>query len=180
MSLAFSAVAIFVSVASFYINYRASIVAERRQRMPVIVVARTTMQGEPGHRFELTNVGGGPALNIVMGFAESPSEGRPEAVLDAGIHEAWFNPLHLRPIRPGETLTVLTPESSNSLGLVYTDALMQQRYTVKAGNLGTRVFEGNHLPRVWKIGSVPSMWDRHLPPSPWLRTTPDGKRYATG
>jgi hypothetical protein len=119
-------------------------------------------------------------LNIVMGFAEAPAGNKPEIVLAAGVHEAWFDPLHLRPIRPGETLTVTTPESSNSLGLVYTDALMQQKYTVKAGNLGTRVLEGNHLPRVWKIGSVPSMWDPHLPRSPWRRTTADGKRYAEG
>jgi hypothetical protein len=162
MSLTFSALAIVVSVATFFLTFRASAVAERRQRMPVVVVARATKPGEHGHTFELTNVGGGPALNIVLAFAEDG----PRTILHKGVAETWFDPLHLRPIRPGQTLTVHTPASTNGLGLRYTDALMQKTYTVKASHQGTCVYEGNHLPG-WRIEAVPSMWDPDLPPSRW-------------
>lgn len=179
MSNVLAATAILVSVISLCINFLVSKTAERRQRMPVIVVVRTTQRGDADHCFELTNVGKGPAVNVIMGFAEPRPQGSSAVALKKGIHESWFNPVHLAPIQPDKTVTVSTPASSNGLGLVYTDALMQKYYTVKTSNLGTRVFEGNHLPAVWRIDSVPSIWDR-TPQSPWCRTTPDGKGYVEG
>src|SRR5215472_15073540 len=156
----FAAAAVAISLVSFVVNFWAARAADRRGRMPVLVMERPTAD-ERGNRILLKNVGNGPALNIIFGLAEEV-EGAGSRQLSKGVRERWFSPLHLHPISPGKELDVVHPETSNVVGAAYTDAL-GNKYTVKASQYGTVVLEGRHLPEVWTIDNVPSMWEK--PPS---------------
>lgn len=74
LSTVVSVVAVVVALVSFVVNYRSAMAADRRGRMPVLVLFRTPTG------IQLTNVDNGPALNIVVGLAEpEPSAARPVA-----------------------------------------------------------------------------------------------------
>jgi hypothetical protein len=143
--IAISALA--VSFASFVVNYRRSAAAERhsaaaerRGRMPVLVFTRT-----PSYDVAVDNVGRGPAMNIIYAQGRSIS-------LSEGIHEAWFNPIHLAPIPPDGTVE-LGWETGDDFGLTYTDALGNV-YTTKGSQYGTKFLEGRHLPD-WDMREAP-------------------------
>ena len=70
-----SGVAVLVALTSFVVNLAASRAADRRGRMPVLVVQRlTTVAGHPS-QIRLVNVGTGPALNIIFGLGQQNAEG---------------------------------------------------------------------------------------------------------
>jgi hypothetical protein len=143
--------ALAVSLVSFVVNFLASQRAERRGRMPVLVF-RDRQESPPRGRVTVGNVGKAPAMNIV--YAQGRSDESPEdpIALERGVHESWFNPVHLPPIEPNGEL-VIHWDTGDGLGLVYTDPLGRY-YTVKATAWGMRLFEGVHLPR-WPMKGLP-------------------------
>ncbi|GAA3836219.1 hypothetical protein GCM10022403_081030 [Streptomyces coacervatus] len=141
--------------------------------MPVLVMKRLPRDEAGANHVLLTNVGNGPALNIIFGLAEK-IKGAGSKQLRKGVGERWFSPLHLFPIPPGGELDVAHPETSSLLGVTYTDALGNP-YTMKTSQYGTFVFEGRHLPEAWPMDEVPPMWEKPPSKRPWLRTTPDGR-----
>src|SRR2546422_5115984 len=165
-----SAAAIVISLVSFVINFRSSSAADRRGRMPVLTMKRLPPGEEGISHVLLINVGNGPALNIIFGLAEE-IEGAGSKQLRRNVGERWFSPLHLFPIPPGGELSVPHPETSNVLGVTYTDALGSS-YTMKTSQYGTLVLEGRHLPKIWTLNNVPPMWRRPPAERPWLRTKP--------
>lgn len=173
MAVVISIVAIAISLVSFFINLQASKSAERRGRMPVLVVTRLDNDEAGLAHILLSNVGSGPALNIIFGLAEEAEEVGSQQ-LHKGVSERWYSPLHLFPIPPGGKLDVSHPQSSNVLGATYTDALGHP-YTVKTSQYGTRVLEGRHFPAAWTMNNVPAMWSPLPTDRPWSRTAPDGR-----
>jgi hypothetical protein len=171
--LAVAAVAI--SLVSFVVNFWAASAADRRGRMPVLVMERLAVDEAGGNHILLKNVGNGPALNIIFGLAEEV-EGAGSKQLRKRVRERWFSPLHLRPIPPDGDLDIAHPETSNVLGATYTDAL-GNKYTLKTSQYGTKVLEGRHLPKVWTMEVVPSMWEEPPPARPWLRTQAGGRTF---
>jgi hypothetical protein len=142
-----AASALAVSFFSFVVNYRASAAAERRGRMPVVVFRERT-----GTKLVLENVGNGPAMNIIFAQGRTDDSSAEDPIsLTKGIHERWFNPIHLTPLPPHETLE-LPWDTGDGLGLRYTDAL-GKTYTVKASDRGMVVLEGLHLPD-WEMGEA--------------------------
>jgi hypothetical protein len=138
-SVVLAALALAVSLASFVVNHRASALAERRGRMPVLVFRERT-----GSKLVLENVGNGPAMNIIFAQGRTNDSSADPISLSKGIHEPWFNPIHLTPVPPHETLDVPW-DTGDGLGLSYTDALGKV-YTVKASDYGMVALEGLHLP----------------------------------
>lgn len=171
-----SAVAILVSFVSFVISFHASRTADRRARMPVLVMKRLATDESGLNQILFTNVGTGPALNIIFGLGEVV-KGAGSKQLQKGVREPWFSPLHLYPIPPGGQLKVLHPQTSSLLGAMYTDAL-GNAYTVKASQYGTLTLEKKHLPEVWKMEIVPAMWNELPDERPWHRTSSDGRTLA--
>jgi hypothetical protein len=168
-----SAAAIAISLVSFVINFLSSSAADRRGRMPVLVLKRLPSDEKGISHVLLTNVGTGPALNIIFGLAEEAENAGPKQ-LRRRVRGRWFSPLHLFPIPPGGELDVAHPETSNVMGATYKDAL-GSRYTVKASQYGTRIHEGRHLPKAWRMLIVPPMWQTPPTKHPWLRTNPGGR-----
>jgi hypothetical protein len=131
-----------LSVGAAFLTFRISVSAERRARMPALVISRA------GSELIVANVGAGPALNVVY------AQGRRPIVLGEGVNEPWFNPIHLEPIGPGAKRQVAWEDESADHGLRYTDAFGYQ-YVVKASQFGTTILERRHgrsaLPD-WKLG----------------------------
>jgi hypothetical protein len=129
-----------VALASFAV----ALVAERRSRrndayarMPVLVSSRIGSTS-----MVLSNLGNGPALNIVVAaagkeLADVDATDVPAARLEA---TRWTNPKHLQPVAAGETCTVLFG-GSTVVGLAYTDAF-GRGYTTLASEFGTKTFDG--------------------------------------
>jgi hypothetical protein len=108
--------------------------------MPVLV-----FRDRDGSGLSVANVGNGPAMNIIFaqGRATDGSEG--PIALKKGIHESWFNPIHLTPIEPGGSLRVPW-DTGDGLGLSYSD-VFGKTYVVKASEDGMAILEGKrHLP----------------------------------
>jgi len=168
-----AAAAVIISLVSFVVNFWAATAADRRGRMPVLVMERLAVDEAGRNHILLKNVGNGPALNIIFGLAEEV-EGAGTKQLHKRVPERWFSPLHLHPIPPDGDLDVAHPETSNVLGATYTDAL-GNKYTVKTSQYGTKVVEGRHLPKVWAMEIIPSMWEEPPRARPWLRTIPGGR-----
>ena len=172
-----AAAAVVIALVSFVVNFWWANAADRRGRMPVLVMKRLSTDKTGTNHILLTNVGKGPALNIIFGLAEE-TEGAGTKQLQKDIQERWFNPLHLVPIAPDGELDVAHPVSSNVLGVTYTDAL-GNKYTMKTSQYGTKVREGQHLPEIWKIEGVPSMWAELPAKRRWLQTKSDGRAFET-
>jgi hypothetical protein len=117
-----------LSVGAAFLTVRISASAERRSRMPALVISRASSE------LIVANVGAGPALNVVY------AQGRRPVSLAKGINEPWFNPIHLEPIAPGVKRRVAWEDASADWGLRYTDAFGHQ-YVVKASERGTRILE---------------------------------------
>jgi hypothetical protein len=140
-----SVAAVFISLLSVgaaFLTFQISVSAERRARMPALVISRA------GSELIVANVGAGPALNIIY------AQGRRPIVLGDGINEPWFNPIHLEPIGPGATRRIAWEDESADCGLRYTDAFGYE-YVVKASQFGTRILEARRgrrdLPD-WELG----------------------------
>jgi len=155
-----------VSAVAAVLTYQRSIVAERRARMPALVFGR-----DDSKKSELVveNVGTGPAMNVV--YAQGGAAGESIA-LERRFRETWFNPIHLRPIAPGEKVSIPWEVQGAGLGLRYTDAFGSY-YVVKAGDHGMRILEGKaHLPD-WNMQGMPYVW--HLDRQD---LTPDRSRWG--
>ena len=157
-----------ISAVAALLTYRRGIVAERRGRMPALVFGRDDCKHS---QLVIANVGLGPAMNIVYAQGRDPdSEG--EIAIKEGFHETWFNPIHLRPIQPGEKVPISWEVERAALGLRYTDAFGSP-YVVKAGDHGMQIFEGaSHLPD-WSLRGMPYLW--HVESSGLI---PDGPRWG--
>jgi hypothetical protein len=144
-----ASVAILVSLGTFVWTHRASKDADRRGRMPVLVLFPVDGAG-----WRLENIGTGAALNIVIaqgrgaeatgGLIELRGEvaRRHDGVAPG---ETWCNPIHLRPMSAGSGQTVPWRFSSSGVGISYTDALGYP-YTVRTSKRGTRLTEKLCLP----------------------------------
>jgi hypothetical protein len=111
--------------------------------MPVLAFGRRYRN----EGFFVSNVGKGPAMNIVV--AQGRAHHRDSIRLSKrGGSEEWFSPIHLTPIPPGESVHVPW-DAGKDLGMYYTD-IFAKRYSVKATSDGMRLFEGVRLPR-WKM-----------------------------
>jgi hypothetical protein len=145
-------VSILVAVTTFALTYLASVRAERRGRMPVLVL----LPDEHGWRLE--NIGGGPALNIVIAQGCGPSEtdGLIQLLSDAidrdGLAqgEHWFNPIHLRPMPAGGSQLVPFAFSTTGVGVSFTDAL-GSAYTLRTSRSGSLLMERRGIPE-WQEG----------------------------
>ncbi len=155
-----------ISAVAAALTYRRAIIAERRARMPALVFGRDDSNNSA---LFIENVGVGPAMNVIYAQAGGPREA---IALEPGFSETWFNPLHLRPIKPGGRVTIPWEVRGAGLGLRYTDAFGSY-YVVKAGDHGMRIFEGKaHLPD-WDMEGMPYLW--HLDRR---GLTPDGARWG--
>jgi hypothetical protein len=144
-------IAIAVSISTFALTYRASRQAERRGRMPVLVV----LPQADGVGWCLENIGSGAALNIVIaqghgsqasgGLIELPGETarRHDGVAPG---ETWCNPIHLRPMSAGSSQTIRWPFGTSGVGISYTDALSYP-YTVRTSQEGSRLTERQCIPK---------------------------------
>lgn len=143
-------IAIVVSLSTFALTYRASRQAERRGRMPILVV----LPEVNGLGWRLENIGQGAALNIVIaqgsgsqangGLIELPGE---KARRHNGVApgETWCNPIHLRPMSSGGCQTIRWPFRTTGVGITYTDALSYP-YTVRMSRRGSRLTERRCIP----------------------------------
>jgi hypothetical protein len=61
-----AAAAVVISLVSFVVNFWAASAADRRGRMPVLVMGRLAVDEAGGNHILLKNVGNGPALNIIF------------------------------------------------------------------------------------------------------------------
>lgn len=126
--------------------------ADRHERMPVLVC--------PGSNGTTTisNVGKGPALNIVIAQA-----GEGLAACDARdvsfeqlTRATWSDAKHLQPMESGET-RVYEWSGQPAFGLSYTDALGLP-YTTFASRYGTKVFDGNAMSGLKLSGLAYPRW----------------------
>jgi hypothetical protein len=145
-----SGIAIVVALSTFALTYRASIEADRRGRMPVLVVL-PNIKG-PGWLVE--NIGNGAALNIVIaqGRGSKANGGLIELRGDSARRhhgvapgESWCNPIHLRPMSAGGSQKVDWPFETSGVGITYTDAL-GFAYTVRTSEEGSRLTEQRCVP----------------------------------
>lgn len=142
-----AAVAIIVSLLTFALTYFQSIRAERRGRMPVLVLLPDTS----GWRLE--NIGGGPALNILIAQGRGPAEHggvialRSDAIGSDGTapDETWCSPVHLRPMAAGGLQQIPWAFSTDGVGVSYTDAL-GHLYTLRMSRLGSLIIEKRGIP----------------------------------
>jgi hypothetical protein len=145
-------VAILASILTFALTYLASLRAERRGRMPVLVL----LPDKPGWRLE--NIGGGPALNIVIAQGRGPAtkegliELRADDIGPGGIapEESWCNPIHLRPMPAGGSQHVPWEFSTSGVGVSFTDALGSV-YTLRTSSRGSLIMEKQGIPD-WREG----------------------------
>lgn len=145
-----SGIAIVVALSTFALTFRASRQAERRNRMPVLVL----FPQAGGLGWRLDNVGEGPALNIVIaqgrgsdangGVIELPGE-RARRHDGVAPGETWCNPIHLRPMTAGGHQTVGWPFDPSGVGISYTDAL-SYTYTVRTSRMGSCLTEQRCIP----------------------------------
>ena len=56
-----------------------------------------------------------------MNIVYAQGDGR-HLAFEEGFHETWFNPIHLRPIQPGEEVPISWEVDGGGLGLRYSDA----------------------------------------------------------
>ncbi len=102
-----AAAAVVIALVSFVVNFWWANAADRRGRMPVLVMKRLSTDKTGTNHILLTNVGKGPALNIIFGLAEE-TEGAGTKQLqktsksDGSIHFILF------PLRPMENSMWLT------------------------------------------------------------------------
>jgi hypothetical protein len=162
-----SGIAIVVALSTFALTYRASKAADRRERMPVLVVL-PDIEG-PGWLVE--NIGKGAALNIVMaqGRGSEANGGLIElrgesARRHHGVApgESWSNPIHLRPMSAGGRQKVDWPFETSGVGITYTDAL-GFAYTVRTSEEGSRLTERRCVPE-WSAGDVAQLSAVEGPP----------------
>ncbi len=140
-------VAILASILTFALTYWASLRAERRGRMPVLVIVPDR------GAWRLENIGHGPALNIVIAqgrgrvAAKGLIELRADAIGPDGIAsgESWCNPIHLRPMPAGGSQHVPWEFSTSGVGASYTDALGNV-YTLRTSSRGSRIIEKLAIP----------------------------------
>jgi hypothetical protein len=145
-----AAVAIIASLLTFALTYVQSVRAERRGRMPVLVL----LPDPSGWRLE--NIGGGPALNILIAQGRGPAEGggvialRSDAIgPDGSAHnETWCNPVHLRPVAAGGSQQIPWAFSTDGVGVSFTDAL-GHAYTLRMSRLGSLIIEKRGIPE-WR------------------------------
>jgi hypothetical protein len=142
-----SVVAVLVSFLTFLLTYLASQRADRRRRMPVIVV----FPEDEGWRLE--NIGNGPALNIVIAQGRGTEangsliELRREAVGANGAApgETWCNPIHLRPMAAGASQLVPWHFATTGVGVGFTDVL-NTPYTLRMSRQGSLLVEKRGIP----------------------------------
>jgi hypothetical protein len=120
--------------------------ADRHERMPVLVCPASN------GTTTISNVGKGPALNIVIARADggvTACDARD--VSFAQLAQAtWSDAMHLQPMESGET-RVYEWSGQPAFGLSYTDALGIP-YTTLASRYGTKVFDGNAMSGVSMSG----------------------------
>jgi hypothetical protein len=119
-----SAIAILVSIAtfglSFWFNWRSSISAKR----PVLVFVY-----DEGVGWLLRNIGGGPALNVIVAQKQAGGE--------------WFNPVRVPPFAKNAEVVLawLQHENTTGLGATYTD-YEDRAYTSTCGDDLSRTSPG--------------------------------------
>jgi hypothetical protein len=130
-------IAVAVSAFSFIVNFRTARAAERHARMPVLVASLPDAD-----TLVVTNIGNGPALNVVVATAPDELAAVDVRTLDLGRDGprlAWSEFGHLQPVPPGCAHGYVRTARS-AIGLTYTDAL-DARYTVLNSEFGTRLVE---------------------------------------
>jgi hypothetical protein len=160
--------AILISVATFWLTKRSSDTAERRTRMPIVVIFPDT----DSWAWRLENIGKGAALNLVI--AQGCRDGGMPITLnddDVGVDgrapgEHWCNPIHLRPMSAGGVQIVPWPFEDTGVGIGFTDALGRE-YTVRTCTSGSSLFERRGMPawpeKDWRgIGEV-TRWAGYRP-----------------
>jgi hypothetical protein len=143
LALSISVVAVLVSVASLMLAYA----ADRRSQMPVLQFMWESGQEAGGPRWWLSNVGSGPATDVVVAQAVRTGLGR-------GLkREVWFNPVLVPSIPAGGRLALAwlgdTQGLDCGLGASYTD-VHRFFYTTKCGDDVSMFHIGLHLPR-WPL-----------------------------
>lgn len=152
-----SGIAIVVALSTFALTYRASRQAERRERMPVLVL----LPEADGAGWRLENIGKGAALNIVIAQGSGPEtngglidlrgdRARRHGGMAPG--ESWCNPIHLRPMSAESSQAVGWPFRTSGVGITYTDALSYP-YTVRTSEAGSRLTEQRCVPE-WRREEV--------------------------
>lgn len=113
--------------------------ADRHERMPVLVCPSSNKTTT------VSNVGRGPALNIVVahGDEELAAWDAADVSLERLSQTSWGNAGHLQPMEAGET-RVYELAGQPVLVLSYTDALGFP-YTTLSSQYGTKVFDGNAM-----------------------------------
>jgi hypothetical protein len=136
-----SAIAIVVSIStfglSFWFNWRSSIAARR----PVLVFVYDGSSG-----WILRNIGGGPALNIIVAQKRVGGE--------------WFNPVRVPPFAKDAEFVLrwLGHVNTTGLGVTYTD-YEDRPYTSTCGNDLSRTFRGTRF-GPWRENMVGRHWDQ--------------------
>jgi hypothetical protein len=143
-TLTLSAIAVAVALTTFVLNYRIARRAVVLARKPVLVFVYDATRG-----WVLRNVGGGPALNIL--------------VAQRKVSADWFGPVRIPPLsRDAEFVPDwLGHTNSVGLGASYTDS-EGRPYTSITGNDLTEVFEG---PRFgpWPETEIGRHWNQSTP-----------------
>jgi hypothetical protein len=128
----------------------------------------------------ISNVSKGPAMNIV--YVQSGVH-KQRVMLKNGVHEVWFNPIHLRPIPPGGKTEVRWDwwREFDGLGLRYTD-LFGAACVVKASSDGMVLFEEKRRLFVFHRRRHLPEWDLKKLPYPWhldrRGLKPDGRLWC--
>ena len=128
-----AALALFVSVASFFFAWRADVISRR----PVLVIL---YDGDRG--WVLRNVGNGPALNIIVAQKKPKGE--------------WFNPVRVPALAREQefVMTWLGHVNTTGLGATYED-FKGRVYSSTCGNDLSRTYSGNMLEEWPEAESAP-------------------------
>jgi hypothetical protein len=156
LAIAISIAAIVVSSVTFGLNYRASKIAERRLRIPVLVFVYDGVQG-----WLLRNVGNGPALNIEVA----------QKVVYDNQPSYWVNPVRVPPIARDKevVLSWLGHDNLHGLGAVYEDFLGADEgtrgrvYTVTCSSDRNLIVPERHLP-AWPEADIVASWQAAIAP----------------
>jgi hypothetical protein len=132
LPLVFSALALILSFLSFQLTSVRSI-------KPVLTIAYQSDMG-----WSLTNVGYGPALNVIVAQRESEGD--------------WSNPVRVPPLALGATIRLEWLHHTNIkwLGASYTDTDGRQYSSMTAEDL-TTIRTGNSFPR-WREQDILKQW----------------------
>lgn len=149
-----AACALVVSAVAFFVNYRLARNAAVRARRPVLAFVWRARPGFEGS-WVLTNVGNGPAMNVLVAARAFHPALAGEWGGDA---PPWLNPVRLPPIAVDGELECGWLFLPGDMGLAaeYTDS-EGRAYTMTTGDDTTVVLEGRHLPS-WSRDEVVPYW----------------------